>query len=257
MTTTDALDSSGSLFPALAGRTAVVTGASGGIGAATARRLAAAGARVAVLGRREDRIRALADEIGGVAIPVDVTGDLAPAATAVRERLGSPDLVVANAGVMLAAPFDSADKGEWASMIDTNLSGLIGTGRAFIGDLLAAAEAGRPADLVHIGSVAADAVFPGYAVYSATKAAVAALTRNLRAEYGPRGVRVRTVTPGLTDTDLGAGMGDAEAREFLAEFRRNLAAIPPQDIAEAIAWSAALPPRVNVPELTVLPTAQG
>lgn len=98
-------------------------------------------------------------------------------------------------------------------MVDTNLTGLLHTGRAFIDDLLAAAAEGRPADLVHVGSIGGHTVFPAYAVYgAATKAAVAALTRGLRAELGPRGVRVRAVEPGITESELGDGMLDAEGR---------------------------------------------
>lgn len=241
----------------LTGRTAVITGASSGIGAATARHLAEAGARVAVLGRRADRIQTLAEEIGGLAVVADVTTDLSVAAHTVRAELGRPDLVVANAGLMLAAPFDTAEQVEWAAMIDTNVRGLIDTGRAFIEDLLAAAVDGRPADLVHLGSIASHVFFPAYAVYSATKAAVAALTRSLRAEFGPRGLRVRAIEPGLTATELGDGMLDADAREFLTDFRTQLASIPPDDIAEAITWSCALPQRFNIAELIALPTAQG
>jgi NADP-dependent 3-hydroxy acid dehydrogenase YdfG len=241
----------------LQNRIAVVTGASSGIGAATARALAAAGARVAVLGRRAERIAPLATEIGGLAVTADVTTDLSAAVDQVHDELGRPDLVVANAGVMLAAPYDTADPAEWARMIDTNLRGLIATGRAFVDDLLRAAADGRPADLVHVGSIGGHVVFPTYAVYGATKAAVAQLTRDLRAELGPRGVRVRTIEPGLTDTELGHGMLDPQAREFLATLREKLVPIPPADIAEAITWSAALPSRVNVAELIVLPTGQG
>jgi len=241
----------------LTNRIAVVTGASSGIGAATARRLAESGARVALVARRADRIEGLAKELGGLAVAADVTGDLTAAAARIRDELGRPDLIVANAGVMLAAPFDSAETAEWTSMIDTNLRGLLATGRTFVDDLLAAASEGRPADLVHVGSIGGHVVFPTYAVYGATKAAVAHLTRNLRAELGQRGVRVRNVEPGLTDTELGAEMSDPGAREFLAGFRAQVASIPPADIAEAIAWSAAAPARVNVAELIVLPTVQG
>ena len=243
----------------LTGRTAVVTGASSGIGAATARALAAGGARVAVLARRQDRIEALAKEIDAVAVPADVTdpASLAHAAATIREELGRPDLVVANAGVMLGAPFATAEPAEWTAMIDTNVAGLLHTGRAFVDDLLAAGAEGRPADLVHVGSIASHNVFPAYAVYSATKAGVAALTRGLRIELGPRGVRVRTVEPGLTDSELGDGMLDDTGRDGLTELRRMITPIPADDVAEAIAWSAAAPARVNVAELIVLPTAQG
>jgi NADP-dependent 3-hydroxy acid dehydrogenase YdfG len=243
----------------LTGRIAVVTGASSGIGAATARALAAGGARVAVLARRVDRIEALAKEIDGIAVPADVTdpASLARAATTIHDEFGRPDLVVANAGVMLGAPFAAAEPVEWSAMVDTNVSGLLNTGKAFVDDLLAAAADGRPADLVHVGSVASHEVFPGYAVYSATKAGVAALTRGLRRELGPRGVRVRAIEPGVTESELGDTMLDAEGRATLEGIRRQIGPIPAGDIAEAIAWSAAAPARVNVAQLIVLPTAQG
>jgi len=243
----------------LSGRIAVVTGASSGIGAATARALAAGGARVAVLARRVDRIEALAKEIDGIAVPADVTDaeGLARAAATVRSELGRPDLVVANAGVMLGAPFATAEPVEWSEMVDTNVGGLLNTGKAFVDDLVAAAAAGRPADLVHVGSVASHEIFPGYAVYSATKAGVAALTRSLRRELGPRGVRVRAIEPGVTATELGDTMLDAEGREVLAQIRRDVGPIPATDVAEAIAWSAAAPPRLNVAQLIVMPTTQG
>jgi NADP-dependent 3-hydroxy acid dehydrogenase YdfG len=243
----------------LSGRCAVVTGAGSGIGAATARALAAAGARVAVLGRRKDRLEALAEQVGGLAVPTDVTDPaaLGAAATAVRAQLGRPDLVVANAGVMLAAPFESALVPEWQEMIDVNVRGLVLTGRTFIADLLDAAADGGPADLVHIGSIASHAFFPTYGVYTATKAAVLGLTRSLRQEFGPRGVRIRVIEPGLTDTELGAGMADPQAREFLAGFRAQLQAVPASDLADVIAWTAAAPARVNAAELVVVPTRQG
>jgi NADP-dependent 3-hydroxy acid dehydrogenase YdfG len=238
-------------------RIAVVTGASSGIGEATARALAARGDRVAVLGRRTDRIAALAKEIDGLAVTADVTGSLDEAAALVRAELGRPSLVVANAGLMLGAPFTTGATSEWQDMVDTNVSGLLRTARAFADDLLAAASPGGPADLVFVGSIASDTFFPGYAVYSATKAAVTALTRALRLELGPRGVRVRNVEPGLTGTELGDTMLDDDLRTGLADMRAALEPIPPSDVAEAIAWSTGLPARVNMAQLVVLPTAQG
>jgi NADP-dependent 3-hydroxy acid dehydrogenase YdfG len=247
------------MTPELSGRTAVVTGASSGIGAATATALAAAGARVALLARRADRTAKLAADTGGLAVSADVTDptSLAAAAAAVRAGLGPVDLAVANAGVMLGAPFATADPAEWQSMIDTNVTGLLATARTFLPDLLAAAEAGRPADLVLVGSIASRQQYPGYAVYSATKAAVLAVARGLRQEHGPRGLRVRLVEPGLTASELGDEMSDAAAREYLAEFRRTLTPVPASDLADVIAWTAAAPPRLNVAELVVVPTAQG
>jgi NADP-dependent 3-hydroxy acid dehydrogenase YdfG len=265
MTTTDALESTQTTHLPLAGRVAVVTGATSGIGAATARRLAADGAAVAVVGRREERLAELAAELGeateaGVvraAVDVSNRDAVERAADAIRGELGRVDLVVANAGVMLPAPFEEADTTEWDRMLDTNIRGLLATGRAFTEDLLAAAAEGGPADLVHVGSIGSHIVFPNYGVYGATKAAVAHLTRNLRAELGPRGVRVKNVEPGLVRTELGDHASDADLRESLAAWRDEVGPLPPGDIADAIAFAVAAPPRMNVAELIVLPTAQG
>ncbi|MFX0575340.1 SDR family oxidoreductase [Nocardia nepalensis] len=245
----------------LEGRIAVVTGASSGIGAATARRLAQHGARVALLGRRKDRIEELAAEIGGstLAVVADVVDQqsVRDAAATVRAEFGPVDVVVANAGVMLAAPFEAAHTDEWDQMVGTNLNGLLYTGRAFIDDLLAAARASRPADLVHVGSIGGHLVFPNYGVYTATKAAVAHLTRNLRAEFGPRGVRVKNIEPGFVGTELGDGMRDEQQRAGLDQWRSELEILRPDDIADAIVYAVAAPPRVNVAELIVVPTQQG
>ena len=246
----------------LAGRVAVVTGATSGIGAATARRLAADGASVALIGRRDERLRDLVAELEGAAsvpIATDVTDPeaLERLAETVRVELGPVDLVVANAGVMLAAPFEQANTAEWDRMLDTNVRGLVHTGRAFAHDLLDAAAGGGPADLVFVGSIAGHQVFPNYGVYGATKAAVAHLTRNLRTELGPRGVRVKNVEPGLVGTELGDDMQDAGIREALSDWRSDIGALSPDHIADAIAYAVAAPPQVNVAELIVLPTTQG
>ena len=246
----------------LAGRVAVVTGATSGIGAATARRLAADGASVALIGRRDERLRDLVAELEGAAsvpIATDVTDPeaLERLAETVRVELGPVDLVVANAGVMLAAPFEQANTAEWDRMLDTNVRGLVHTGRAFAHDLLDAAAEGGPADLVFVGSIAGHQVFPNYGVYGATKAAVAHLTRNLRTELGPRGVRVKNVEPGLVGTELGDDMQDAGIREALSDWRSDIGALSPDHIADAIAYAVTVPPHVNVAELIVLPTTQG
>ncbi|WP_147132502.1 SDR family oxidoreductase [Nocardia ninae] len=245
----------------LTGRVAVVTGASSGIGAATAQRLAADGAKVALLGRRKDRLEKLAAEIGGEVLAVEadvaVQQSILDAAATVRAAFGPVDLVVANAGVMLPAPFESAHTDEWDQMVATNINGLLYTGRAFIDDLLAAAGKGERADLVHVGSVGGHMVFPNYGVYDATKAAVAHLTRNLRAEFGPRGVRVKNVEPGFVTTELGAGMRDEDQKVVLAEWRGQLETLVSEDIADAIGYAVAAPTRVNVAEMIVVPTQQG
>lgn len=248
----------------LAGRTAVVTGATSGIGEATARQFAAAGASLALVGRREERLVSLSTELreGGatvatVAADLARRGAAAELAARVRDQLGPVDLVVANAGVMLPAPFASADQDAWNQMLDINVRGLLETGQAFAADLLAAGADGRPADLVHVGSIAGHLVFPTYAVYGATKAAVAHLTRNLRGELGPLGVRVRTVEPGFTETELGDHVQGDDAQAQLAEMFKDIGRISAHDIASAITYSAGLPAHVNVAEMIVLPTKQG
>lgn len=249
----------------LSDRIAVITGATSGIGAATARRLAADGAHVALLGRREDRLKALADELRttapGTVLPlaVDLTAPeaLTTAADTIRSTLGRVDLVVANAGVMLGAPFETAATDEWDRMLDTNLRALLHTARTFTDDLIATAAEGRPADLVHVGSVAGHVLYPNWSVYAATKAAVAHLTRNLRAELGPRDVRVKNVEPGVTVTELGDDMRDTRMHATLAGMRTTLHPLAPEDIAEAIAFAVAAPPHVNIAELVVVPVQQG
>ena len=241
----------------LSNRTAVVTGATAGIGTATARALHEAGAAVALVGRREDRLDALAAELGDRAVPIvaDVSQD--PLADRVHAALGPVDLVVANAGVMLGAPYEEADPDEWRKMLDVNVGGLLATGRAFVDDLLAAAGDGRPADLVHVGSVGGHQSFPNYAVYCATKAAVEHLTRTLRLELGPRGVRVKSIEPGIVTTELGDGMQHAETRDALQGMRATLDPLAPAAIADAIVYAVGVPRNVNVADLVVVPVGQG
>jgi NADP-dependent 3-hydroxy acid dehydrogenase YdfG len=246
----------------LAGRTAVVTGAASGIGAATAEHLAASGAAVALLARREDRLDDLAARIGAaggraVPVPVDVTGatSVEAAADRVRAELGAPDLVVNNAGVMLAAPIDDGRADDWQRMIDVNLTGTLRVLRAFLPDLVAAAGRGGTADLVNVSSIGAHVAFPGYAVYGATKAAVTQLSAALRTELGPRDVRVTNIEPGLTATELGSHL-DAASQEGLAGMFDELGGLAATDIADLVGYVASRPRHVNLRHVVVLPTRQ-
>ncbi|MQY03423.1 SDR family oxidoreductase [Actinomadura macrotermitis] len=242
----------------LAGRVAVVTGASSGIGAATARLLAARGAKVALLARRADRLEALAAETGGVAIPVDVTDADAVLAAAERvaDRLGPADLVLNNAGVMLPAPLEQGRSDLWQRMIEVNLTGALRVVDAFVPDLVKAAADGRPADLFNISSIAATMVFPSFAAYCATKAAISHYSRNLRAELGPKDVRVTNIEPGIVRTELGDHITDPGAAAWLAQTLEAGVAIEDTEVAEVIAFAAARPRHVNLSEITVLPTRQ-
>ena len=247
-------------FHSLDGRVAIVTGASSGIGEATARALAAGGARVALLARRRERLDAIAGELGdaAVAIGVDVTDpdDLAEAARAVTTRLGRADLVVANAGVMLPAGIEKLRADEWRRMIDINVTGVLDTVRAFVPALLEAAERGPAADLVTISSIAARVRFPDYAVYGATKAAVTALAEGLRVELSGRGVRITNIEPGMVASELREHATDADAQAVLREWEESTPPIAAADVGDLIVYLASRPRHVNVPQLTILPTHQ-
>ena len=227
-------------------RRALVTGASSGMGAATARALAARGAHVTLLARRADRIQALAAELGGDAVVADV-GQPLPA--------GDHDLVVANAGVMLPAPAETASAEDLQRMLDANLIGLINTVQAYAPALLAAGEAGRPSDLVVVSSIAAHVSFPDYAAYAATKAGASAYTAGLRTEWARRGVRVTTIEPGLTRTELREHVGE-DHREGLYAMFDQIEALTPEDVAEVIAFVTAQPHRVNLSHIQLTPSAQ-
>ncbi|RJQ75626.1 SDR family oxidoreductase [Pseudonocardiaceae bacterium YIM PH 21723] len=247
----------------LAGRIAVITGASSGLGAATAKRLAADGAKVALLARRADRLEVLAKEIeaeGGTALAIeaDVTDATAMRAAAerVRTELGTADLLFNNAGVMLPAPIDERRTDQWQQQIDVNIGGLLNAIDAFVPQLVAAAAEKGVADLINTSSIAAQGVFPGFAVYCGSKAFVTHTSKNLRADLGPKQVRVSAVEPGLVSTELQGHVTDESANAWLDGVRQQLTWLEPEDIAAAVAYLAAQPARVNIQQITVMPTGQ-
>ncbi|HEY3483522.1 MAG TPA: SDR family oxidoreductase, partial [Streptomyces sp.] len=234
----------------LTGRVAVITGASSGIGEATAEKLAALGARVAVLARRADRLDALTTRIrenGGTALAITVDVTDAPAVRAAAEQveteLGTADLLFNNAGVMLPAPVEELATTQWQQQIDLNISGLMNVIGAFTPQLVAAAAERGVADLINTSSIAAQNIFPSFAVYSATKAYVSHLSRHLRAELGTKGVRVSALEPGNVGTELQGHVTDAGAQQWLADSRKAMEWLTPQDVAETIGFLAVLPPR--------------
>jgi NADP-dependent 3-hydroxy acid dehydrogenase YdfG len=251
-------------YASLRGRTAVVTGAASGMGEATARLLAAHGARVALLARRADRLDEVAAKIvaeGGeaLAVPADVTdpAGVESAAHRTREAYGPVDLVVNAAGVMLPNPVTAGREDEWTRMIDTNLTGALRVVRAFVPDLLAAASEGRPADLVNISSIGAHLAFPDYSVYGATKAALTHLSATLRTELGPRDVRVTNIEPGLTDTELAGHIDNAALSDALdGMFASVGTALSAGDVADLVAYTVSRPAHVNLRQAVVLPTRQ-
>lgn len=247
----------------LTGRVAVVTGASSGIGEATAKRLAASGAKVAVLARRADRLEKLVaaiQEAGGtaLAIAIDVTDAEAVRAAAERvaNELGTVDLLFNNAGVMLPAPVEELPFEQWQRQIDLNISGLMHVIGAFVPQLVASAADKGVADLVNTSSIAAQNIFPNFAVYSGTKAYVTHMSRTLRAELGAKGVRVSVVEPGIVETELADHVTDAGATEWISDTKQRIEVLRSEDVAEAIDFLASQPARVNVQQLTIMPTAQ-
>jgi NADP-dependent 3-hydroxy acid dehydrogenase YdfG len=256
MSTLSPSPSTGTLDRPLTGRVAVVTGASSGIGAATARALAEGGAKVALLARRRDRLDALAEELGpdAIALTADIgrDGGLAEAAEAVAAQLGRADLVVANAGIMQPGAIEA----DWRPQLDVNVSGVMATVQAFLPALLAAAEDGGTADIVTTSSVAARQRFPGYAVYGATKAAVTALAEGLRVDLSPRGIRITNLEPGLVATELQGNVEDPDAHAFLEKWLDEVPPIDARHVGELVAYLTSRPKDVNVPQLTIMPTHQ-
>ncbi|MFD9858551.1 SDR family oxidoreductase [Streptomyces alboflavus] len=252
-----------SLARPLTGRVAVVTGASSGIGEATAQVLAAQGARVALLARRGERLAAHVariEEAGGsaLALPTDVTdpASLAAAAADVRSRLGRVDLLVNNAGLALPDQLDGST-GNWQRMIDVNVTGAFAVVETFVPDLLAAAAERGHADLVNISSAAAQSVLPGFAGYAAGKAAFSHLSRNLRARLNPADVRVTNIEPGTVDTELRDHIDDPAISAAVQEAVGSIEGIPSgTDVAELIAFAVGRPRHVNLPHLSVLPTRE-
>ncbi|MFF1418789.1 SDR family oxidoreductase [Streptomyces sp. NPDC058280] len=247
----------------LAGRVAVVTGASSGIGEASAEHLAALGAKVAVLARRAEKLDDLVARIekdGGTALALtaDVTDTAAvhAAADRLRSELGGADLLFNNAGVMLPAPIEELRTDQWQHQIDLNITGLMNVVGAFTPQLVESAGKRGVADLINTASIAAQNIFPNFAVYSGTKAYVTHFSRTLRTELGPKNVRVAAIEPGIVGTELQNHVTDPGAREWLDGSKDTMEWLTPQDIAETIGFIATLPPRVNLQQVTIMPTGQ-
>lgn len=233
-------------------KTAVVTGASSGIGAATARALAKEGFRVVCAARRTDRIEALASEIGGVAIALDVTD--AKSVASFAAQLDVVHVLVNNAGGAFGADrIESADPEDWRAMYDVNVVGLIRVTQA----LLPALRASGDALVVNLGSTAGRWAYETGGGYTAAKHATRVVTETLRLELNGEPIRVSEVAPGMVRTDefgLVRFRGDKVAAE--AVYAGVEAPLVAEDIAEAIRWIASLPSHMNIDELVIKPVAQ-
>jgi len=246
----------------LSGTVTLVTGASSGIGAATATLLAGQGAAVAIAARRVDRLELLAEQIragGGTALVIeaDIT-DERQATSAVQrtvDELGRLDTLVNNAGVMLLGPAVGAPVSEWQRMVELNVLGLLYCSHAAMPHLLSAAAQGprQVADVVNVSSVAGRTARSGAGVYNLTKHGVGAFSESLRQEVASRHVRVSLVEPGATATEL-AGHNRPEVLEAIrSQFTARLEAL---DVAEAVSFIVTRPAHVAVNEVLIRPTEQ-
>ncbi|MFE4627414.1 SDR family NAD(P)-dependent oxidoreductase [Streptomyces mirabilis] len=249
----------------LTGTVALVTGASSGIGAATARRLAEDGASVALVARRKGRLDGVAAEIekaGGTPLVVeaDIT-DRTQAEAAVQqavELFGRLDTLVNNAGLMLLGPVVGADVDEWERMLAVNVQGLLHTTHAALPHLLKAAEAGprKVADIVNISSIAGRVAWNGYGVYKLTKFGVNGFTESLRQEVTQRHVRVGVLEPGGVDTELGSHNNPEIQGAMIAPFYETTEVLTPDDIADGVAYMVTRPRHASIGELWIMPTDQ-
>lgn len=241
----------------LRGRVVVVTGASSGLGAATARLLASRGARVVLGARRAERLRALADAIvaaGGeaLAVPTDVTrpSEVEALVGAALRAFGRLDVLVNNAGVMPHSPLERARIADWDRTIDVNLKGVL----YGIAAALPPMRAQQSGHIVNVSSVAGHKVRAGTAVYAATKHAVRVVSEGLRQEVKPYGIRVSVISPGAVESELPESVTEPDMAEAVRALYRI--ALPAETFARMVAFVLAEPEEVDVNEILFRPTRQ-
>jgi NADP-dependent 3-hydroxy acid dehydrogenase YdfG len=232
----------------------VITGASSGLGEATARHLAARGAKLAVAARRTERLDALAAELGGDILvrTLDVTDRDAVKALvdAAVDRFGRIDVMVNNAGLMPLSPLDRLKIDDWDRMIDVNIKGVL----YGIAAALPHMQAQKAGHIINVSSVAGHKVRAGTAVYSATKHAVRALSEGLRQEVKPYNIRTTIISPGAVATELPDSVTEADVAENVRQNYRR--AIPADSFARAVAYAIGQPEDVDINEILFRPTAQ-
>lgn len=243
----------------LSNKVVIVTGASSGIGYATAVELGKRGAKVVCAARRLKRLDDLAKEIhqaGGHAIAVecDVTRkdqvDRMVATT--RETFGAIDCLINNAGIMPLSFMDACKIDEWTRMVNVNINGVLYGVAAVLQEMIER----KNGHIINVSSVAGRKVFPGGAVYCATKFAVHALSEGIRQEVAKHGVRVTTIAPGLVTTELQNAITDERVKERFASLPEDFVPLESEDIADAIIYAMESPNHVNVNEILVRPTQQ-
>ena len=244
----------------LKGKVALITGASSGIGAATAVKLAAHGVKVGLAARRTDKLQALVAQIkeaGGqaIAIKMDVV-DIASVKAGVAQLLttyGGVDILFNNAGLMPASDVETLKVDEWHRMVDVNVKGVLNSTAAALPHLIRRGEA----HIVNTSSIAGRKVFPGLTVYCATKHAIAAFSEGLRLELAPKhNIRVTCLQPGAVDTELFEHVSDAGYRQQMEGLRKQMTFVTAGEIADTVVFALQAPSHVNVAEVFLLPTKQ-
>ena len=242
-------------------KVALVTGASSGIGAATARKLAAEGINVGLAARRRDRLDALVAEIaegGGqaIALETDVTDPTSckRAAEALIAAHGRIDVLVNNAGLMPLSDIDSFRTDEWQRMVDVNISGVLNVSAAVLPQMIRQ----KSGHVFNMSSIAGRKVFAGLSVYCATKAAVAALSDGMRMELAPKhNIRVTSIQPGAVKSELYEQISDPGYRKQMDDLAASMTYLEGEDIADAILFALKAPERMDMSEMFIMPTEQG
>src|SRR6202011_1648621 len=237
-----------------AARVAVVTGASSGIGEATARGLAKAGFSVVLGARREDRLMAVARELGGRGMPLDVRdpASIEACVAAITAEYGQVEILINNAGLAAGLqPLAEGSDDDWVQMMETNVLGLLRITKSLLPLLRRAPRA----HIVNLGSVAGFEVYPGGVGYTASKHAVRAITKTLRLELLGEPIRVTEIEPGMVETEfsLVRFKGDQQRSDAVYQGMKPLTG---GDVADCIVWAVTRPPHVNVDEMVVRPIAQ-
>jgi len=243
----------------LAGRVALVTGASSGIGDATARALAMAGAQVAIVARRKDRLDVLARELTrsgaqALAIPADLVheDENRRIVAETEAHFGRLDILVNNAGVMLLAPVDSANVADWRRMLELNVLGLMVSSQA----ALAGMRTRCGGHIVNVASTAGRIANANVSGYSASKFGVVAFSESLRREVYKDNIRVSVIEPGVVETELRDHIPHAGTKQAIDAWAASMRQLQPEDIANAVLYCVSQPAHVNVNEILIRPTDQ-
>lgn len=243
----------------LDGKVAIITGASAGIGEATAIALAAEGAKVAIVARRGDRLESVAQRIaaaGGEALPIvaDITDDnqIQTLVDKTKTTWGQIDILINNAGIALTGEIASSNPADWRRMIDLNLVALMNVTHAVL-PILQAQGAGH---IVNISSVAGRTIRVGIGGYNVTKWGVNAFSEALRQEVSQQNIRVTIIEPGMVNTEINEHITDPIARQRSEERRKSITPLESEDVAAAIVYAVTQPARVNVNEILIRPTTQ-